>query len=85
MAKCWILICQVHVVGRFFIDHHNGSFIVDVQWGRTFSQGVEFFKNITEIFGGLHVFTQMRPEKMADVFGLTSFLFLAPHKTYESS
>ena len=36
-----------------FVDHRSGSFIVDVQQHQTFLQGVAFFKNMAEIFGGL--------------------------------
>ena len=43
--------------GLVFVDHRNGSsivsFIVDIQWSWTFSQGVEFFKHITELLGSL--------------------------------
>ena len=38
--------------GPVFVAHRTGSIIVDVQRCRTFSQGIEFCKNISEILGG---------------------------------
>lgn len=39
--------------GPSFVVHRKGGFILDVLLCRTFSQGIEFCEDISEMLGGL--------------------------------